>query len=106
LSASSRRSGRRGPRQLTEAVARLRVAAMPPTLLAQVQHCWATTVGEQVAEEAEPTAERGGVVTVICRSSVWAAELTMLAPTLVEQLNETLAGPASLSGLRFVTSPS
>ena len=79
---------------------------MPPTLLAQVQQCWATTVGEQVAEETEPVAERGGVVTVICRSSVWAAELTMLAPTLVEQLNETLAKPASLRDLRFVTSPS
>jgi predicted nucleic acid-binding Zn ribbon protein len=79
---------------------------MPLTLLAAVQRSWTSAVGDRVAMEAEPVAERAGIVTVSCRSSVWAAELTMLAPTLVEQLNERLESAASLRALQFVTRPS
>ena len=93
------------PRLLADAFARLRRAAMPPTLLAEVQQCWSKTAGERVASEAAPVAERGGVVTVVCRSSVWAAELTLLAPELVERLNTELEGRAKVRALRFVTRP-
>jgi predicted nucleic acid-binding Zn ribbon protein len=60
-----------------------------------------------VAAEAEPVAERDGVVTVACRSATWAQELDLLGPELLGRLNEALAeagqpGPeARVRGLRF-----
>jgi len=78
---------------------------MPPTLLARVQRSWAAAVGERIAGEAEPVAERAGVVTVSCRSSVWAAELKMLAPSLVEQLNAVLGEAPGVRGLDFRIHP-
>jgi len=48
-------------------------------------------VGPAIAAEATPTAERGGVLTVSCSASVWAAELEMMAPELVARLNAELA---------------
>ena len=47
--------------------------------------------------------ERAGVLTVACRSSVWAQELTLLAPELVSRLNAALDGPPDgpLTGIRF-----
>ena len=72
----------------------------PPTLLARVQGCWADTVGEVVNEEAEPVSERDGIVTIECRSSVWAEELKMMAPDLRGRLNEAL-GDDAVSELRF-----
>ena len=37
------------------------------------QRAWATTAGDTIREEANPTSERAGTVTVTCRSAVWAA---------------------------------
>jgi predicted nucleic acid-binding Zn ribbon protein len=45
------------------------------------------------------------VVTIACRSSVWAQELELLAPDLLEKLRAALGGPSGappLRGLRFV----
>ena len=63
----------------------------PATLLAQVQRVWPATVGEAIAAEAQPTAERGGVVTVSCSASVWAQELDLMAPQIIARLNSGLA---------------
>jgi predicted nucleic acid-binding Zn ribbon protein len=96
---------RRGPRELAHAVAALRRRSAPPTLLARVQDRWADAVGPAVAAESDPIAERGGTVTVGCRSSVWAAELSLLAPTIQEQLNEVLGGDGKVAALRFAVRP-
>ena len=63
----------------------------PATLLAGVQRVWPATVGEAIAAEAQPTAERGGVVTVSCSASVWAQELDLMAPQIIARLNSALA---------------
>jgi predicted nucleic acid-binding Zn ribbon protein len=85
-----------------DAVARFRRAAAPPTLLASVQTTWAQAVGESIADQATPVSDRDGVVTVRCRSAVWAAELTMLSEQLVGQVNDALSGGPKLKALRFV----
>jgi predicted nucleic acid-binding Zn ribbon protein len=97
------RSRYRRPRQLGELVDRFRREAGPPTLLATVQSVWAKAVGETVAREASPVAERDGVVTVRCRSAVWAAELTMLSDELTRQVNEALSEGSRVKGLSFST---
>jgi predicted nucleic acid-binding Zn ribbon protein len=94
--------GVRRPRELSEALGGLRRRAAPPTLLAGVQERWRDVVGPAVAEEALPVAERDGVVTVVCRSAVWASELAMLSDTFLERLNEGLEGPR-VAALRFTT---
>jgi predicted nucleic acid-binding Zn ribbon protein len=96
----------RGPRLVSGAVEQLRRQATPPTLLAKVQDCWDRAVGPSVAEQAAPTSERAGVVTVSCRSAVWTSELEMLAGSLLEQVNEALPGGSEVRGLRFTTRPS
>ena len=75
----------------------------PQTVLAEVQRVWPGAVGAAVAREATPASERGGVLTVICRSSVWAQELDLMGPELVARLNEALGGER-LTRLRCVAS--
>jgi predicted nucleic acid-binding Zn ribbon protein len=84
---------RRAPRPLSEALGPLQDAWRPHTLLADVQRAWPTAVGERIAREASPTAERGGVVTVTCSAATWAHELDLLGPTLVERVNAALGAP-------------
>jgi predicted nucleic acid-binding Zn ribbon protein len=74
-------------------------------MLAAVQERWREAVGTAVAQEAEPVSERQGVVTVHCRSAVWAEELSMLAESLVERLNRDLEGGRQVRALRFVVRP-
>jgi predicted nucleic acid-binding Zn ribbon protein len=63
----------------------------PDTMLAEVQRVWAQAVGEAIAAQAQPSSERGGVVTVACSASVWAQELDLMAPQIVARLNSGLA---------------
>jgi predicted nucleic acid-binding Zn ribbon protein len=70
----------------------LRDDLAPATLLAEVQRAWPAAVGELIAAEAAPTAERAGVITVSCSAAVWAQELDLMAPTILARLNEQLAG--------------
>jgi len=72
-----------------------------------VQSAWAEAAGPGVAAEADPVAERDGVVTVACRSATWAQELDLLQTALLARLEEVLVRrqptpplPA-LRGLRF-----
>ena len=71
--------------------ARARAHAEPLTLLAAAQSAWPAAAGARVAAEAEPVAERDGVVTIACRSATWAQELDLLQPELLERLNEALS---------------
>jgi predicted nucleic acid-binding Zn ribbon protein len=62
----------------------------PETLLAEVQRVWSATVGPAIAAEARPSAEHAGVLTVSCSASVWAQELDLMAPVILERLNPAL----------------
>lgn len=93
-----------GPRPLGGALAGLRADVAPQTLLAAVQEAWPAAVGEVVAAQAEPVAERDGTVSIACHSATWAQELDLMQDELLERLREGLAtGPFSgrLAGLRF-----
>jgi len=84
---SDRRSS---PRRLAFALDALQNELAPETLLADVQRAWPAAVGDAVSAEARPTAERGGVLTVACSASVWAHELDLMAPAILERLNALL----------------
>jgi predicted nucleic acid-binding Zn ribbon protein len=95
---------RRSPRPMTLALDQIRDELAPQTLLADVQRAWPAAVGPVIAQEAEPTAERSGVVTVSCSASVWAQELDLMAPAILERLGQ-LVGAGRVSRLRCVALP-
>lgn len=73
----------------------------PQTLLGDIQRLWPGTVGPVIAAQAQPTGERGGVVTVSCAASVWAQELDLMAPQIIERLNTALPA-GGVSRLRCI----
>jgi predicted nucleic acid-binding Zn ribbon protein len=95
---------RRAPRPLGEALGRLQETLAPATLLAEVQRVWAQVAGPAIAREAAPTAARAGVLTIACSASVWAQELDLMAPLLIERLNAAI-GDGEVQRLRCVTGP-
>jgi predicted nucleic acid-binding Zn ribbon protein len=95
---------RLAPRPIALALDGLRSEWEPDTLLAAVQRVWPSTVGETIAEAAQATAERGGVLTVACTAAVWAQELDLMAPTILERLNEALPR-GGIERLRCVAVP-
>ena len=100
-------SGRRGhdqPHSLGEALEAVRSEVAPLTLLASVQEAWPEVAGATVSSQAEPVAEREGVVTVACRSATWAQELDLMQVELLDRLRDRLQGTPfaeGLKGLRF-----
>ena len=100
-------SPRRAPRTLGAALGEARARAEPRTLLAAAQSAWPTAAGIRVAAEAEPVAERDGVLTIACRSATWAQELDLLQQELLERLNGALsegdrgANDPAVRALRF-----
>jgi predicted nucleic acid-binding Zn ribbon protein len=95
---------RRSPRPVTLAIDTIRDELAPATLLADVQTAWPKAVGRAISAEAKPTAERAGVVTISCSAAVWAQELDLMAPAIVERLNESL-GTGRIERLRCVAVP-
>jgi predicted nucleic acid-binding Zn ribbon protein len=95
---------RRSPRRVGLALDGIRSELEPATLLGEVQRVWPEAVGAAIAAEAQPTAERGGVLTVSCSASVWAQELDLMGPAIVERLNEALSR-GSVTRLRCVSMP-
>jgi predicted nucleic acid-binding Zn ribbon protein len=97
---------RPAPRPLGHALASITRELEPKTPIARIQRAWReTAAGSPLGEEAEPVSERAGTVTMACRSSVWAQELSMLAPDLRDRLNEALGAPPdtpAVKELRFV----
>ena len=96
---------RPSPRRVAIALDHVRDELEPESLLGEVQRVWRSAVGPAIAQEAQPTGERGGVVTVSCSASVWAQELDLMAPIIVERLNQSLRS-GRVSRLRCVTLPS
>jgi predicted nucleic acid-binding Zn ribbon protein len=74
----------------------------PATPLARAQSAWSDAVGDTIARSARPTAERDGVLTVTCASAVWSQELDLMAPQVIERLNQALGG-AAIHSLRCRT---
>jgi predicted nucleic acid-binding Zn ribbon protein len=95
---------RREPRPLGPAIAALADQLAPPTTLAEVQRAWPAAVGEAIAAEAHPTAEREGVLTVTCSSAAWAQELDLMGPEIVGRLNGAL-GRDLVRSLRCSSAP-
>lgn len=95
---------RRAPRPAGLAISALTDRLAPQTLLAQVQRVWPGVAGEVIAAEATPTGERGGTVTITCRSAVWAQELDLMGPDLVARLNAAI-GAELVVGLRCSAAP-
>jgi predicted nucleic acid-binding Zn ribbon protein len=83
---------RRAPRPLGIAIEALTTRLAPATLLGDVQRVWEQAAGPAIAGEAEPVSERGGTVTLQCSSAVWMAEIDLMGPALVAQLNSALGG--------------
>jgi predicted nucleic acid-binding Zn ribbon protein len=81
---------RPAPRSLASALEELAAELTPASTLARVQACWQDAVGAQIAAVARPLGERDGTLTVGCESSVWAAELDLLAEELLARLNSAL----------------
>ena len=95
---------RREPRALSHAIAALADRLAPQTTLAEVQRVWPEAVGDVIAAQAEPTAEREGVLTVTCASAVWANELDLMGPELTERINAAL-GAETVRALRCSSAP-
>jgi predicted nucleic acid-binding Zn ribbon protein len=95
---------RRAPRSLAFALERIQDELAPPTLLAQAQRAWSKAVGATIEAEAQPVAERAGVLTISCSASVWAQELDLMAPPILEHLNALISG-GQITRLRCVSVP-
>lgn len=87
-----RRGRGRDPRPLAESLTGFRERVAPKTALAGVQGVWAAAVGPGIAAVTEVVAERGGVVTIECSSTVWAQELELMSSRLLVALNRELDG--------------
>ncbi len=85
---------RTAPRSLATALDGLTATIAPASTLARVQEVWERAVGPAIAASANPTAERDGVLTVICEAAVWAQELTLMESTLLSRLNDALGAEA------------
>ena len=96
---------RRSPRPVGVALDEIESGLAPDTLLAEAQAAWRNTVGDAIAEQAQPVSERGGVLTVACSASVWAQELDLMAASIMERLNGALGG-SQITRIRCVTTPS
>jgi hypothetical protein len=62
---------------------------------------WADEVGAAIAARAQPTAFRGGLLTVAVNGHAWMQELQFLKETLRERLNARL-GQAAITDIYFV----
>lgn len=65
---------------------------------------WRTIVGEAIAEHAEPTSLRDGVLRVRADSPAWATEIGYLARHIVSRAND-VAGSAVVREMKVWTGP-
>ena len=89
------------PRAFGEVVAAARRRAAPETPLAAAQGAWAEAVGERIARESRPVAERDGRLTVECRTAAWAQELDLLQTELLGRLAGRSRSRTGVEALRF-----
>ena len=77
-------------------VGRRRGAPAPDPDVIAVRGRWVAVVGETVARHAVPARMAAGALVVVCSSSAWSSELTMLAPAIGERLRTELGRPLEL----------
>ena len=65
---------------------------------------WRKVVGEQIAEHAQPTALRDGVLSVSAESTAWAPQLRMVQTQVLAKIAEAV-GDGVVTALR-ITGPS
>lgn len=102
FTASDRSPRARAPRSLAHALDHLTAELAPVSVLGQVHTVWERAAGPAIAASAAPVAERDGVLTVLCESSVWAHELEMLSRELAAAINAEL-GFEAVAALRCRT---
>jgi predicted nucleic acid-binding Zn ribbon protein len=85
---------RRAPRPLSTALGTLTTGLAPATTLARIQEAWPAAAGATIAAAARPVAEREGVLTLECESSVWANELDLMGAELIGSINARLGRDA------------
>jgi len=90
------------PRSLAFALEQLGSELAPATTLARVQEIWPDATGSAIAAAARPSAERDGVLTVLCEAAVWTHELTMMEADLLSRINTAL-GAETIRELRCRT---
>lgn len=95
-----RDGGGSAPRRLGGALERLVAESAPQTLLAEVQGAWPNVCGAAIAANAEPVAERDGVVTIACANGMWAQELELMGDELRSRIG-SLIGVERVRGMRF-----
>lgn len=99
------RHHRRVPSKIGDVVGALADDVQPQSLLADVQRVWPEVAGPQFAKVAEPTAAARGVVTIACADALWAEELRMSEPALVDAFAARL-GAGVVHKLRVQSVPS
>ncbi len=106
-------TARRGRRRADDADPSVRPVPLGEVLAARldqlagsdvVRACraWNDVVGEAVRAAASPTGLSHGTMTIACISSVWAQELTLMAPEILDRMRE-LDPTVSVDRLRFIT---
>jgi len=95
---------RRAPRPLAVALEGALAQLEPASTTASAQTAWSEAVGEAVAAHARVVGERGGVLEVACDEAVWAAEIELMGPELIERLS-AVAGDLGLRAVRCRTLP-
>ena len=63
-----------------------RLGAIAQSGCAIDRECWRRILGERIAERSAPNTIHGGALTVKVASSVWAQELSLLAPEILQRL--------------------
>ena len=68
---------------------------------------WATVAGEQIAEHAEPTSLRDGILAISAESTAWATQLRMMQAQLLAKIAAAV-GDGVVTGLKITgpTAPS
>ena len=93
---------RLAPRPLSLALHALTAKLEPASDLAAVQAAWEGVVGPAIAAHATPVGARSGVLEVVCDEAVWAAELELMGPDLVDRLEQAM-GRRAITSLRCRT---
>lgn len=94
---------RKQPERIGVPLGRLTASLAPSTPLGSVQTSWRKAVGDRIADRCIPVRAHDGVLTVVCESSVWSQQLTMMQVDLLERLRAEIGDPAHTpTELRFV----
>ena len=95
---------RRAPRPLADALGPFTAALEPASPLARAQGCWEQVVGPAIAAHASRSASVAGSCRWPATEAVWAAEVDLLGPSLVDALN-TAIGTSALRSVRARNRP-